>query len=60
MNWIKKLFKPKPKPVEITATNFWDTDLSEIDRQLLPKGVKITDLPIAHHINGMSINKIKR
>ncbi len=40
MNWIKKLFKPKPK---ITAANFWDTDLEEIDRQNLA-GIKKRNL----------------
>ncbi len=56
-HWWARRLKPRPK---ITAANFWDTDLKEIERQMLPKGVKITDLPIVMHIGGMKINKIKR
>lgn len=31
---------------DITADNFWETDLDVIEASFLPEGVKITDLPV--------------
>lgn len=32
---------------QLNSTNFWDTDLTEIDQIILGKGKRITDLPTA-------------
>lgn len=31
----------------LTKSNFWDTDLSEVESAFLPAGKKVTDLPIS-------------
>lgn len=31
---------------QIRKDNFWESDLSDIERQFLPKGKKITDLKV--------------
>ncbi|GFO76090.1 hypothetical protein BPLS_P3679 [Bathymodiolus platifrons methanotrophic gill symbiont] len=30
----------------LTANNFWNTDLEDVEAVFLPKGMKITDLPV--------------
>jgi hypothetical protein len=40
-----KIIKPKKKII-VTADNFWDTDLEDIESTFLKKGAKITDLPV--------------
>jgi len=32
--------------VDLNAYSFWDTDLTNIEATFLPKGKKITDLPV--------------
>lgn len=31
----------------LTKSNFWDTDLSDVESAFLPTGIKVTDLPIS-------------
>jgi hypothetical protein len=46
--WIER------KREEITLQSFWETDLEDIEETFLPKGKKITDLPIKNSINGIT------
>jgi hypothetical protein len=49
---MNKIFKrlcnklKRKKEIKVTADNFWNTDLEDIESTFLKKGAKITDLPI--------------
>jgi len=58
--WAGPIDKPESKtPYVIMQMDFWKRDLDDIERDFLPDGKKITDMPLQHSINGIPLKNIK-